>query len=156
MPVHDWSRIFPGAFHDFHQAWTAEIRKALNGGLLPKGYYAAIEQIVSGPEPDVVALESCEPDWDSYDSSPNRRGNVMVAEKRPPTVRYSFKVDQDNYAAKANLVAIKHASDHKTVAIIEVVSPGNKHSRRAFKEFTDKLNCVQAYWLGTNESVATG
>lgn len=139
MPTHDWSRIFPGAFHDFHQAWTAEIRKALNGGVLPKGYYAAIEQILGGPEPDVVTLEASEPDWDSYDQSPNRRGNVMVIENRPPQVRYAFKVDEDQYAGKANRIAIKHASNNETVAIIEIVSPGNKHSRRAFEDFTNKL-----------------
>ena len=32
MPIHDWSRVDAGIFHDFHQAWTIEIRNALNGG----------------------------------------------------------------------------------------------------------------------------
>jgi len=38
MPIHDWSRVDAGLFHDFHQAWTIELRKALNRGLLPPGY----------------------------------------------------------------------------------------------------------------------
>ena len=40
MPVHDWNRVTAGTFHDFHLAWIAELRRALNGGLLPQGYYA--------------------------------------------------------------------------------------------------------------------
>ena len=28
MPIHDWSRVDAGIFHDFHQAWTIEIRNA--------------------------------------------------------------------------------------------------------------------------------
>lgn len=139
MPAHDWSRIFADGFHHFHQLWTALISNSLNGGVLPKGYYAAIEQVVNGPEPDVVALEASQPDWDSYDRSPNRRGNVMVLERRRPPVRFSFPIDEDKYAAKANLIAIKHVSHDQTVAIIEIVSPGNKHSHRAFDQFTNKL-----------------
>ena len=30
MPIHDWSRVDAGTFHDFHQAWTIEIRNGLN------------------------------------------------------------------------------------------------------------------------------
>lgn len=30
MPLHDWTSVAPGAFHDFHLAWIAEIRNALN------------------------------------------------------------------------------------------------------------------------------
>ncbi len=35
MPLHDWTRVDAGIFHDFHQAWNAQLRGALNGGLLP-------------------------------------------------------------------------------------------------------------------------
>jgi hypothetical protein len=45
MPVHDWTRVSAGTFHDFHCAWIAEIRKALNDGRLPKDYYAQAEQV---------------------------------------------------------------------------------------------------------------
>ena len=50
--------MFAGAFHDFHQAWAAEIRSTLNGWVLPDGYYVAIEPIAGGPETDVITLES--------------------------------------------------------------------------------------------------
>ncbi len=44
MPVHDWTRVEAGVFHDFHNAWISELRGALNEGLLPTGYYAMSEQ----------------------------------------------------------------------------------------------------------------
>ena len=28
MPIHDWTRVKAGTFHDFHLAWIAEMRKA--------------------------------------------------------------------------------------------------------------------------------
>ena len=44
MPVHDWTRVGAGIFHDFHQRWIGAIRDALNGGLLPNDFYALAEQ----------------------------------------------------------------------------------------------------------------
>src|SRR5207249_10635168 len=57
MPIHDWTRVDANLFHDFHQTWTIAIRNAMNGGLLPKGYSALVEQHAGGLVPDVIALE---------------------------------------------------------------------------------------------------
>ena len=55
MPIHDWTRLEPGDFHDFHQCWVVEIRNALNRGLLPPEYMAMAEQVTGrSPIPDVV------------------------------------------------------------------------------------------------------
>ena len=54
MPVHDWTRVDSGVFHDFHLRWIISIRNTLNGGLLPGDYYAMAEQVAEGPIPDVV------------------------------------------------------------------------------------------------------
>ena len=35
MPIHDWTRVDAGLFHDFHQSWTVALRNALNEGILP-------------------------------------------------------------------------------------------------------------------------
>jgi hypothetical protein len=45
MPVHDWTRVRPEIFHDFHCAWIVEPRNALSNGLLPPDDYALAEQI---------------------------------------------------------------------------------------------------------------
>ncbi len=44
MPIHDWTRVDAGIFHDFHTVWIGYLRTALNEGLLPEGYYALAEQ----------------------------------------------------------------------------------------------------------------
>ena len=46
MPMHDWTKVYSGLFHDFHQGWSITIRNALNGGLLPKGMSAFVEHKV--------------------------------------------------------------------------------------------------------------
>jgi hypothetical protein len=60
MPVHDWTRVEAGIFHDFHTVWAVAIRNALNDGLLPKGYYVmAIMPLFLRPDRYVnVPLES--------------------------------------------------------------------------------------------------
>jgi hypothetical protein len=34
MPIHDWTRVGAGTFHDFHTTWIVELARAFNAGLL--------------------------------------------------------------------------------------------------------------------------
>jgi hypothetical protein len=139
MPVHDWTNVGPGIFHDFHHTWIAELKRALNAGILPNGYYALAEQIAGGFGPDVLALESSpEPDLPNI-SEPNRDGGVAVAAS-PPKVQFHARAEVDQYAAKAKAVVIRHSSDHHVVAVVEIISPGNKGSRPAFRNFVEKAD----------------
>jgi len=36
MPVHDWTQVTAGIFHNFHFRWIAAIMDRLNAGLLPQ------------------------------------------------------------------------------------------------------------------------
>lgn len=45
MPIHNWSRMPAGLFHDFLQSWTVRIKIALNDGLLPNGYSALVAHL---------------------------------------------------------------------------------------------------------------
>src|SRR4051812_9556030 len=36
MPMHDWTRVDDGTFHDFHTAWIGELRKYLIGAACPR------------------------------------------------------------------------------------------------------------------------
>ena len=132
MPIHDWSRVEAGIFHDFHQAWTIEIRNALNDGVLPAGYFAMAEQIVNGPIPDVVTLQR----RSQPTNSPQSGGGIALAEA-PPQARYITSAHPDRYAGKANRVVIKHPLG-EVVAVLEIVSPGNKNSRHGFRSFVDR------------------
>src|SRR4051794_37018512 len=57
MPIHDWTRVPAGLFHDFHQSWSVRIKDALNAGALPRGLVALVEQRAGPRESDVLALE---------------------------------------------------------------------------------------------------
>ena len=62
MPVHDWTRVNAGIFHDFHETWIIELKRALNGGILPADYYALAEQVAGSSAPDVLTLPIDAPD----------------------------------------------------------------------------------------------
>jgi len=131
MPIHDWSHVDDGIFHDFHQAWTIELRNALNGGALPNGYFALTEQVLSGPIPDVVTLQHRSKPDESRDS-----GGIAVAQA-PPRARFVRSAEANVYASKANRISIKHRLG-RVVAVIEIVSPGNKSSHHALRTFVEK------------------
>jgi hypothetical protein len=131
MPIHDWTRVEAGTYHDFHQDWTIEIRRTLNSGTLPDGYFAMADQRISGPEPDIVALRLRGPE-------PGAEGGLAVAET-PPRIRRAAQAETETarYALKANRIAI-HQGLGRVVAMIEVVSPGNKDRRQAAAAFVTK------------------
>ncbi len=137
MPIHDWTRVIPGIFHDFHLSWLAEIKRTLNAGLLPAGYYALAEQIAGGFGPDVLTLQ--QPVYGSLSAAAEPCGGIAVADA-PPRVRFHARAEIDIYAAKAKKVMIRHRSDHKVIAIIEIVSPGNKNGQTEFAAFVQKAD----------------
>lgn len=138
MPIHDWTRVDAGVFHDFHQSWIVSIRNVLNDGLLPSDYYAMAEQVAEGPIPDVVTLERFNAPDMSFDDTDNSSNSVAVLE-RPPQTRYSHDVDVELYAGRATHVVVRHVSGDRVIGYIEIVSPGNKHSEVAMRSFLDKL-----------------
>src|SRR5260370_21420979 len=83
MPIHDWTRVSAGTWHDFHLAWIAELRNALNGGLLPPDYYAQAEQIAGPLGPDVLTLQETDASPKGSPYSP-AGGGVGGASAAPP------------------------------------------------------------------------
>lgn len=134
MPIHDWTRVPSGLFHDFHQRWTVAISNALNGGLMPKGYYAYVEQKAGGPEPDVIAVETGRK---GKKRVKGESGGTAVLDAPRTRIVQLLDSDAEHYARRANRVTVRHYLGD-IVSIIEIVSPGNKDSRNAFREFIDK------------------
>jgi hypothetical protein len=130
MPIHDWTRVRANQFHDFHQSWTIAIRNALNAGRLPPGYFAMVEQKAGGPEPDVITLELTPP------PGSGGAGGVAV-DVKPPEARFVTRSMAAGYARKANRVSVRHP-DGIVVAVVEIVSPGNKDSKHAIRTFARK------------------
>jgi hypothetical protein len=132
MPIHDWTRVDAGLFHDFHQSWTVILRNALNEGVLPAGYFALVEQHIQGPIPDVLALELASGSEEPGDNE----GGVTVA-AAPPRTQLVQRTEAGIYAARANRITVRHRHG-RVVAVVELVSPGNKASRAEFRAFVEK------------------
>src|SRR5437016_1212575 len=131
MPIHDWARVDAGIFHAFHHDWITDISRALNRGLLPADYYALPEQIAGGRGPDVLTLQR---PADGAPALADPAGGVALA-TAPPRVQLRLRSEPDVYAAKAKAVVVRHASNHKVIAVVEIVSPGNKNSRHGLRDF---------------------
>jgi hypothetical protein len=135
MPVHDWTRVSDGAFHDFHYSWVLEIKRALKRGLLPKGYYVMAEQIGGDiGEPDVLTLQTASANLVPEVPLP---GTAMLSET-PPIVQTRMSITRDPYARLQRTVVVRHTSGDRIVAMIEILSRGNKSSRHAIRSFLDK------------------
>lgn len=134
MPIHDWTKVVAGNFHDFHLAWAMSIRNTLNDGILPAAYYALVEQRAEGPRPDALTLEAQRAS-DAPHFTCQGDGGVAIAE-RPPQVRFDEQLDDAAYySMMAQHVAIFHANGDRVVGDVEIVSPGNKHSESAVHDF---------------------
>jgi Protein of unknown function (DUF4058) len=131
MPIHDWTRVEAGLFHHFHQRWIAALCDAFNAGRLPPGYFALAEQVAGGSIPDVLTLQR-----PALNPRPGGAGGAPVA-TAPPQARFVQRAESQAYARRANRVAIRHPLGH-VVAVIEIVSPGNKDSRHSLRAFVDK------------------
>ena len=137
MPIHDWFRVPSGLLHDFHQSWSIRIKDALNSGRLPKGVAALVEQRAGPKESDVLAIEV----------RPIRHlGEELdrgIATLPPPVTRIVRRTTNEIYASRANRIVVKHHLG-RIIAVIEIVSPGNKDSRAALRDFVEKtVDCLR-------------
>jgi hypothetical protein len=108
MPIHDWTRVSAGTFHDFHLAWIIQLRNALNGGLLPEDYYTQAEAQQALPSLVTVKMD------DPAGSEP------------------------EFYARKKVALVVHRSDDDRVIARLEIVSPGDKSSKRAWQKFLDR------------------
>src|SRR6266446_5664121 len=112
MPVHDWTRVSDGTFHDFHYSWVLELKRALKNGLLPKGYYVMAEQIGGDlGAPDVLTLQRASQKPDADDSL---AGTATLTES-PPVVHARTTIPRDSYARMQRTVVVRHTSDDRIV-----------------------------------------
>jgi hypothetical protein len=90
---------------------------------------AMTEQVTGRPIPDVVTLQT----------RPAKGGpaGVGLAPAPAPSARVIQKFERINYAKRADRVVIRHGRG-KVVAIIEIMSPGNKDSRNSIRSFAEK------------------
>src|SRR6059058_4165266 len=118
MPVHDWTRVSAGAFHDFHYSWVLEIKRVLKRGLLPPGYYVMAEQLGGDlGAPDVLTLQAA-------GTPPELEGplsGTATLTGTPPVVHARTTIARDAYARRQRTLVIRHRSGDRIVAMIEVL-----------------------------------
>jgi hypothetical protein len=128
MPVHDWSLVEAGIFHAFHVQWVARLQETLNAGTLPSGYYALAEQHGGRIVADVLTLHS-----GPRSPQSSREGGIAVSDSPPRVLRR-----KSSQTSLRRSVAIRHVTGHHLVALIELVSPGNKDRPQQVTNFVTK------------------
>ncbi|HEX4608549.1 MAG TPA: DUF4058 family protein, partial [Urbifossiella sp.] len=111
-------------------------RHVLNSGVLPPGYYALNDQVVYPLGPDVLALRPPEPV-----GPPAPAGGTALAVS-PPAVATTARAAKQLRRRAYRRLSVRHVSGHRVVAVVELISPGNKSGPRDFTAFVDK-----AVWL---------
>jgi hypothetical protein len=101
MPMHDWTRVPIGVFHDFHNAWVTHLSESFNIQFLPKEFYSLGE--------------------------------------RPCDELSSAIEDAAFYQQRRRSVSVREDTGDRVVALVEIVSPANKHTRNAVDDFVDKV-----------------
>lgn len=136
MPAHDWAKLYDGAFLAFHNSWITFIQESLNSGILPPGYYALAEQVAKRAIADVLTLRS-KSRPQGIELNPPTEGATAVATV-PPRVQHRDRIEAEPFTRRQNSVVIRHASNDRVIALIEILSAGNKSSNTEFRTFVNK------------------
>lgn len=136
MPVHDWTLVKAGTFHDFHNSWIIHIKEALNEGLLPEGYYALSEQHAGMVIADILTLHAGTPPSEPLPPPPATGGTLLA--DAPPKVRLKQSIDP--ITVRRRTLAIRHVSGHRLIALLEIISPSNKDRASSVEEFAKKAD----------------
>jgi hypothetical protein len=132
MPIHDWTRVDAGLFHAFQQSWIIKLCDTLNADRLPADYFALPEQSIRGPVPDVLTLELAPGSGES-----NRTTTGLAVASVPPRTRLVSHAEERIYVRKSNRVTVRHRHG-QIVAVVEIVSPGNKASKNELRAVVEK------------------
>ena len=151
MPVHDWTRVDAGIFHAFHTAWLGELQKALNRGGMPPGYSAMVEQYGGMGNADVLALQDGgTPPFAGFTPGPSASsesgGTAVALADAPPVAEARVCVAGVRRYPRRELV-IRHRTGRRPVALIEIVSSGNKASVAEIDRFVSKVADAVAHGL---------
>lgn len=139
MAVHDWARVKAGIFHDFHNAWVLHLKEALNEGILPTGFYALSEQHAGRVIADILTLR------DDTSNEPLERGGVAVLDAPPQVGRKMTAGENATYRTLRRTLTVRHVTEHRLVAVVEVVSPTNKDRSQSVNDFVAKsVGVIQA------------
>jgi hypothetical protein len=149
MPIHNWTALDAGFFRDFHNRWYAAISEVLNDGLLPPDYYTLIEQNAGEILTDILTLHSPLPNGFPEPDAPP--GSPIAVATVPPKVRTQTTLPRDYNVPADKQLVVRHVSGDRIVAIVEIVSRGNKSSEVEMERFVVKA--AEAVRIGIHQLV---
>ncbi len=126
--------MFPGSFHDFHCSWITHLKEKLNSELLPDAFYVLAEQHSDDAVSDVLTLSHRRDDQRDQPLT----GGLLLADAPPKSGVHMVADEERAYRALRRTIVIRHRTGRDIVAMIEIVSPGNKSGQRALEQFVDK------------------
>lgn len=103
-------------------------------GVLPSDYFALPEQSIRGPILDVLTLH-----LSPVDDAPPTGGTGLAVAAIPPRARVVSRKEEVVYSRKTDRLIVRHRSGD-VVAVIEIVSPGNKGSKSELRAFVEKMS----------------
>jgi hypothetical protein len=135
MPAHDWTRVYPGTFHHFHSTWITHLADNLNLRILPDEFYALAEQHTGDIVPDVITLTTRRDEQLEHPVA----GALALAEAPPQVSVHMSAADDKSYRTSRRTLAIRHRTGRRVVALIEILSPGNKDRQLHLDSFVEKV-----------------
>lgn len=98
------------------------------------GYYAQSEQHAGQSVADVLTLQGLPNSHFDEDS-----GAVAVKLKPPLVARRVVANEASQYRLLRRTLSIRHSSNHRVVALLEIVSPANKDRPGSVTDFVEKV-----------------
>lgn len=128
MPMHDWGRVPAYLLADLRMTWLVEIDHELTGVLEPE-HYSLIDATLTDGQADLRPLNK----WVVGGEDGPAAETVAGLRSRGP-----IDCAPSPHPGYRNRLAIRRGSDDEIVAVVEVVTPEMKSSRRRVREFVDK------------------
>jgi len=114
----------------------------MNDGVLLPNYYALGEQRSGDFGPDVLTLDIEDGrQWTPGNDPGDNDGGVVTLADAPPKTRFHAECERDAafYLARRRTLTVRHVSDDRVVAMIEIVSAGNKRNYVTLAAFMEKV-----------------
>ena len=127
MPIHDWTRV-PWAVSPFPPGLDHRDRPCAEPGAATRS-----RRLVDSAPGRVRPMSW--PSSGARSKPPAIDGGVVVRER--PVTRIVRRTTKD-HADRANRIVVKHHLG-RIIAVIEILSPGNKDSRAALRDFVEKI-----------------
>jgi hypothetical protein len=90
----------------------------------------------------VLALRAASEDADEWPATAGSANELVAVAEAPPNVRLEQEALDDLafYLARQRTLIIRHATGDRVVALIEIISPANKHTQQTLEQFADKAS----------------